>query len=542
MRDLLRDTILGHTIRLLSRGHLLAYDQDLDLSSIAANGSDDSSPHSDSNSQSSSSAERPTADDDDAEKGPKDRRMVDWVANDPQNPRNWSTAKKVFVTFQICLLTTSVYIGSAIYTAGVLQVAEQFQVSQVVAILGLSMFVLGYALGPMVWAPLSEIPYIGRNPIYIGTLVVFVVMQLGVIYAKNIGMLLAFRFLTGLFGSPVLATGGATIADLFKPSKQAYGIGVWGISAVIGPSGGPVVAGWVAQADGYGWTWTIWELMWLSAFCLLFLILFLPETSSSNILYRRTKRVRALTGEKDLMCEPELEAEGMTGKEIVLMVLVRPFTLSFTEPIVFFLNLYIALVYSLLYTWFESFPIVFLGIYNFNLGELGLAFLGILAGAVIVIGPFVYYVHKYVEPQFNEKGELRPEIRLKPAFVGAFFIPLCLFWFAWTSRASVHWIVPIIGSSFFSIGTFLLFMSVLTYLGDAYPKYVASVFAGNDLVRSISGAAFPLFATAMYDRLGVGWATSLLGFLSVAFIPIPFVLYRYGHQLRLKSKMARHDI
>jgi len=86
--------------------------------------------------------------------------------------------------------------------------------------------------------------------------------------------------------------------------------------------------------------------------------------------------------------------------------------------------------------------------------------------------------------------------------------------------------VPIIGSGFFSVGSILLFNSVLNYLPDAYPEYAASVLAGNDLFRSSFGAGFPLFATAMFDRLGVAWASSLLGFLSILFIPIPFVLYR----------------
>jgi DHA1 family multidrug resistance protein-like MFS transporter len=119
--------------------------------------------------------------------------------------------KKFFVTFEICLLTFSVYIGSAIYSPGLEGVMAQFGVSQVAATLGLTLFVAGYGLGPMLWAPLSEIPQIGRNPIYIGTLAVFVVLQLAVIYAKNFGMLLAFRFITGFVGSPALATGGASI-------------------------------------------------------------------------------------------------------------------------------------------------------------------------------------------------------------------------------------------------------------------------------------------------------------------------------------------
>ncbi|KAI9894694.1 MAG: hypothetical protein M1814_002050 [Vezdaea aestivalis] len=530
MKDLIRESAFGRLAYLLSGGRLFASDEELDPSLLQRY-----QPASTETSSTRSLSNNPA----DTEKG-SDHLLVDWAENDPHNPRNWSLFKKTFVTFQICLLTTSVYIGSAIYTAGLQGVIEEFKVSQTAALLGLTLFVAGYALGPMVWAPMSEMPYLGRNPIYIGTLFAFVLLQLPVIYAKNFGMLLAFRFITGLVGSPVLATGGATIADLFKPSKQAYGIGVWGIAAVLGPAMGPLIGGFAAESKG--WKWPIWELMWLSGFCLVFLTIFLPETSSSNILYRRTQRIRKLTGNTQLKCEPEIEADGMSGKEIALMVFVRPFTLSFTEPIVFLLNMYIALIYGLLYLWFESFPIVFIEIYHFSLGLQGLAFLGILLGALIVMGPFFYFTYKKVEPQFNEKGELRPEIRLQPAFIGAFFIPICLFWFGWSSRPSVHWIMPIIGSSFFSMGAFLLFMAVLSYLGDAYPKYVASVYAGNDLVRSGFGAAFPLFANAMYKKLGVDWASSLLGFLSIAFIPIPFALYYYGHRIRAKSKMARHDM
>lgn len=231
----------------------------------------------------------------------------------------------------------------------------------------------------------------------------------------------------------------------------------------------------------------------------------------------------------------------MTGAEITQMILVRPFTLTFTEPICFFLNMYIALIYALLYLWFESFPLVFINIYHFTEGTLGLAFIGILMGAFVVIGPFFWWIHKYLEPKFDLPGGMKPEQWLKPAFVGGFFIPVCLFWFGWSSRESVHWIVPIIGSGLFTIGAFLLFMSVLSYLGDAYPAYVASVYAGNDLFRSCFGAGFPLFANAMYTKLGIGGASSLLGGLSICFIPIPFILYRYGAQIRRRSKMCRHD-
>lgn len=441
------------------------------------------------------------------------------LTSDAQNPQNWTLSKKVFATFQICLLTTSVYIGSAIYSAGEMDVVSIFGVSQVAATLGLCLFVAGYGLGPMIWSPLSEIPQFGRNPIYIGTLFVFVVLQIPTALATNFGMLLAFRFLTGFFGSPVLATGGASLGDIWTPKKRAYAMSIWGIAAICGPTLGPLVGGFAVMYGPLGggftapWTWPIWELTFLSSFCLVFIFFCFPETSANNILYRRARRLRKLTGNDKLKAESEIIGESMTPKDLVLMTLVRPFTLNFTEPMVFLLNLYIALIYGLLYVWFESFAIVFIEIYHFNLGTEGLAFLGILVGAFVVIPPFFWYLHHYLEPQFDENGNVRPEERLVPCFVGAFCIPICLFWFGWTSRASVHWIVPIIGSSFFSIGAFLLFNSILNYLPDAYPECefsrptawlcndadacdtdAASVLAGNDLMRSAFGAGFPLFA------------------------------------------------
>lgn len=271
--------------------------------------------------------------------------------------------------------------------------------------------------------------------------------------------------------------------------------------------------------------------MWLSALCLVFLFFLFPETSANNILYRRTKRLRKITGDHKLTCEPELMSEQMTAKDIALMVLVRPFTLNFLEPMVFLLNLYIALIYGLLYVWFESFAIVFVEIYGFSLGKEGLSFLGIFVGSIIVIPPFFLYLKYYLEPQFDEEGNIQPEKRLTSCFVGAFCIPICLFWFGWSSRADVHWIVPIIGSAWFSIGAFLLFNAILNYLPDAYPDYAASVLAGNDLMRSAFGAGFPLFANAMYKDLGVAWASSTLAFISIAFIPIPFVLFKVSYYI-----------
>ncbi|KAH9924166.1 MFS general substrate transporter [Fomitopsis serialis] len=464
--------------------------------------------------------------------------LVDWYGpDDPENPMNWSLAKRCFVTFDICFITFSIYIGSAIYSPGTELISMQFGVSPVAATLGLTLFVLGYGVGPMFLSPLSEIPQFGRTSVYIASLTIFVVLQVPTALCDNLGALLPLRFLAGFVGSPPLATGGASLADMWGPDDRAIVIGLWGLAAICGPVLGPVVGGFAAQANG--WRWTIWPLLWLSGAALAFLFVLLPETSSSAILYRRAVRLRRLTGNKDIKSDGEIESEEMTIGEIAKMTLVRPFVLSFREPIVASWNLYIMLVYGILYIFIQSFEVVFVEKHGFNLGENGLAFMGLFIGAVVVYICFVPYTILYIKPRFRPGQVFTPEDRLPPAMLGAFFLPISLFWFGWTSASSIPWIVPIIGSSFFSIGTFLLFQSGLNYLQDCYPKYAASVLAGNDLFRASVGAGFPLFSTAFFDNEGVGQACSILGGISIAMIPIPFVLYRYGHRIRARSQYAQ---
>jgi DHA1 family multidrug resistance protein-like MFS transporter len=200
--------------------------------------------------------------------------------------------------------------------------------------------------------------------------------------------------------------------------------------------------------------------MWLSGATFVLLFFFYPETSASNILYQRARRLRKATGNPSIMSASEIALATMSPRDVAVDVLVRPFTLNFQEPIVLALNLYIGLIYALLYIWFESFPYVFIGIYHWREQLLGLSFLGLFVGAFIVMPPFFAYLYYVQEPKYNANGELKPEERMPVAIVGALLVPICLFWFGWTSRESIHWIVPIIGSSLFSVATLLLFVSV----------------------------------------------------------------------------------
>lgn len=292
--------------------------------------------------------------------------------------------------------------------------------------------------------------------------------------------------------------------------------------------------------------------MWLSGFCLLVLICFLPETSEANILHRRAKRLQSSLRQNDpdhyaqvvVKSRPDVASEKVDSKKEGIDMFKQIVVISFFEPLVLVLNLYVALVYALLYLWFESFPLVFIGIHHFSPGLLGISFIALLIGTLVALFSYWIYVRVRLEPLYTDpkkKDKLKPEISMEVACVGCFFIPASMFLFGWSARASVHWIVPLIGTALFPLGIFPIFMSVIGYLTSAYPKYVASTLAGNDLMRAGFGAGFPLFAGAMFHRLGIAWGSSLLAFLAMMFIPVPFVLVKHGSKIRKMSKMAMQD-
>ncbi|PSR71448.1 hypothetical protein PHLCEN_2v12715 [Hermanssonia centrifuga] len=207
-----------------------------------------------------------------------DTNLVTWYGpDDPDYPQNWSLLKRCFVTFDICVLTFSIYIGSSIYAPGIADLSSEFGVSTTAATLGLTMFIVGYGVGPMFLAPLSEIPQLGRTTVYIVSLLIFVVIQVPTALCKNLGALLPLRFIAGFVGSPALATGAASLLDMWRPEDWPVVVGLWSVAGTCGPVLGPLIGGFAAEAKG--WDWTIWILLWLAGGSLAFLSIFLPETS-----------------------------------------------------------------------------------------------------------------------------------------------------------------------------------------------------------------------------------------------------------------------
>jgi DHA1 family multidrug resistance protein-like MFS transporter len=388
----------------------------------------------------------------------------------------------------------------------------------------------------VIFSPLSEIPSIGRNPPYILTFGLFVILCVPTALVNNFPGLLVLRFLQGFFGSPCLATGGASLSDLYNFLQLPYSIAIWAVSATLGPALGPVVSGFSVPAEN--WRWSLWEILWMAGPAFLAMLFFLPETSPDTILLNRAQRLRKLTGNNKLKSQSEIDQKKLTVSAVAVAALYRPIQIVVLDPAMLFVNLYTSLVYGTYYSFFEAFPIVYIGIYGFNFGQMGLVFLCIVVALAIAVPLYFLYLRKVFEPEIKTKGLLAPERRLIPALAASFLPPIGLFIFGWTARPEIHWIVSVIGITIFTVGIFQVIQCIFIYIPMTYPQYAASLFAGNDFMRSAFACAAILFGRPLYLNLGVGPGVSLLAGLAVGCIGGIFALYYFGANLRARSRFT----
>lgn len=303
-----------------------------------------------------------------------------------------------------------------------------------------------------------------------------------------------------------------------------------------GPFLGPVVGNLLAH---YGdWTWPIWFSICFSGFALVVTLFFLPETDPEHILYRRAVRLRKLTANHRFATPAEETARKMTWEDLLKKNAIKPLVLNFQEPIVLVLNAYLALNTSLLFAALESYKVVFIDIYGFTPAQEGLTFLAVFVGFQIGVVAYFFFLYFHQENLFDQNDKMRPEERMAPAFATAILLPIALFLYGWTARESVHWMVPTLAGLLLGIANQGAYAAILNYLPDAYPSVASTVLAGNAFMRAISSGMFPLFTTQLYNALGPGWASSIWAIVGVLFAPAPFILYRYGQKLRMKSKNA----
>ncbi|KAM6517836.1 hypothetical protein FSOLCH5_006605 [Fusarium solani] len=268
------------------------------------------------------------------------------------------------------------------------------------------------------------------------------------------------------------------------------------------------------------------------------LLLFLPETSPSTILYYRAKRIRKLTGQNHYRARSEITTAPTTVLGRFYGTLVTPWKINLLDPSILFTSIYSGLIYAIFYSFFEFFPLVYGNIYGMTQGQIGLVLLSNVIAVTVAALPYFAYIHFVVNASARRGHPLTPEQRLVPALVGSVLVPIGIFLFGWTSRDSIHWIVPTMGVCFTVGGFAVLLQTIFVYIGLAYPQYSASLFCGNGFVKQMVAFAGVLWSHPLYEAMGISKAMSLLGTLCVVCISGIFVLYYWGDRLRRRSKFA----
>ncbi|EJD54512.1 MFS general substrate transporter [Auricularia subglabra TFB-10046 SS5] len=458
----------------------------------------------------------------------------DWE-EDPDNPHNWPTGRKWAMASIVAFYTLVSPMASAMLAPGLPEMAMHFKTTDpsLVSMI-LCIFVLGFAFGPLLFAPLSEM--YGRTWVLHLSTVFFLIMNLACVWAPNLTAILMFRFLGGVGGSAGLAIGGGCIADLFRPHERAGAMGMYSLGPLIGPIVGPVAGGFIVDGIGFKWIFVI-----VSAMAGLSLIVGLPllrETYAPVIIERRALR-RAKEAEAAGQPPAKVPKPPPLG-QVLWINLTRPFILLTRSLTCFMLSFYTALIYGYLFLMLTTFPFMYSQVYGWGPGIVGLAYLGLGVGNVLGAGVGAQVIDKIYHALIaRNDGKVVPEFRVPGMIIASLFVPVGLFWYGWSAHYAIHWIMPIIGTTIFGIGLMLAFLAIQLYLVDTF-KYAASVIAANSFLRSIFGFAFPLFARQMFDTLKTGPGNSLLGGVAILFgIPFPIYLYYRGAQVRARDQYTR---
>ncbi|KAK1573273.1 major facilitator superfamily transporter [Colletotrichum navitas] len=459
----------------------------------------------------------------------RDPNIVDWDGpDDPENPLNWSPLKKWGNITLLSIITFNIPLASTMLAPGVPQILDEFNTqNESSATFVVSVYVLGLAIGPLILPPLSEL--YGRVIIYHIGNIIFVVFTAACGLSKNMDMLIGFRFLAGLVGAGAVTIGGGSIGDLTTIRERGKAMSIWSLGPILGPVLGPIAGGFVSE--NIGWRWIFWILTITSAAIAISSLVFLHETNAGVLLRRKARRLQTETGNWTL--RSKLESQ-VAPKELFLRSILRPSKLLILSPVCFLLSVYNAFIYAMLYFMFSTFTFVFEGQYSFTPATVGLVYIGLGIGMLLALAIQQATGSKFLKMLSARQadGKPKPEHRLPIMMLGGFLIPSGFFIYGWTAQNRVQWAVPLLGTLIIGTGVSLASISINLYLVDAFTIYAASAIGASAVLRSVFGAILPLFALQLFNKIGLGWGNSLLGFIALGMWPVTLVFIKYGEYLR----------
>ena len=269
---------------------------------------------------------------------------------------------------------------------------------------------------------------------------------------------------------------------------QVYAFPIFANGAFMGPIFGPVVGGFIGESTLVSWRWTEWITLIISGGVLFMVILFQPETYAPILLKWKAAKLRELTGDDRYKGEIEIREEAFIHR--LGRALYRPFLLTFSEPIIILIALYLTVIYIILFTFLNGYTFIFTETYGFSQGITGLSFIGIAIGLCLssCLIPLIYKSAKkdLAKIQAEGKSRLPPEFRLLFGKCGAPAIPISMLWMGWTAYPSISFWSPLGASVLFGYGILCVFISSYQYIIDSYEIYAASALSSVTLIRYVA--------------------------------------------------------
>lgn len=360
-----------------------------------------------------------------------EKGYVDFAPGSIENPHNWSTPRRWSVTVCAVLLVMNATFASSAPSGCFPSISETFDISEEVAGLTITLFLLGYVAGPLLFAPLSEV--YGRRWVFYITFSCYIAFNFLCAFAPNLPALLIGRFLTGFFVAAPLSNAPGVLADLWDPIERGNGMACFSCMVTAGPALGPVVAGFLELKKD--WRWSFYVLLWLGAGTAV-LMLTIPETYGPQILQSKAKRIRAagIPGYENVKAAVEDSDRSLAS--VYKLALTRPWIILL-DPISFLVAIYMSVVYLLLYMLFSIYPIVFQEKRGWNAGVGELPLLGAIVGAIL--GGLIVVIDTHMRAKKVRTGkatlaDFEPEDRLPLAMIGGIGFAGSMFWFAWTAN------------------------------------------------------------------------------------------------------------
>jgi multidrug resistance protein len=468
----------------------------------------------------------------------KPAALPEWTEDDKGHPRNWAVRQKWTLTLITGSITFMSPLSSSMVAPALETISAEFGiVNDSVKTLTLSIFVLGYAIGPLVLGPIAEL--YGRARVLQMSNLFYLAFNLACGFSQNTTQLIVLRFFAGLGGSAPLAVGGAILSDLWAPEVRGKALAGYSCAILLGPVLGPLISGFVVQHTT--WRWIFRATSIADGVVQLLAFIFLRETCPSVLLARRRRRFRKECIAEGTQCEEE--PRGLTLSQRLARTLTRAVRMILFQPIVQVLALYMAFQYGVYYLMLSTFAELWTSPqhYNYPVDISGLHYISIGVGYLVGILIFAQTSDRIYQHLKETRGGGKgcPEYRLPLLLPASILLPIGLFIYGWAGEHTVFWFVTDLGAAIFGLGGIVLYQGIQAYIIECYDEYAASSLAATAFVRSIAACTFPLFANQMYDALGWGWGNSLLAFLFL-FIGVPAIvgLWQYGPGLRAKRPFS----